>query len=64
MTATAAKIHVSAGDLEAVADAFTVVTFVPAHADIYRFLEEQTTFDVRNILIDMNRANGLRIRNA
>src|SRR6266403_1510946 len=41
-------------------DAFTVATFVPAQADICRLLDEQTTFDVRNILIDMSRANDLR----
>jgi hypothetical protein len=64
LTATAAKIHVSAGDLEAAPGAFAVATFVPAHADIGRFLKEQTAFGLRNILIDMSPANELRIRNA
>jgi hypothetical protein len=61
---TAAKLQVSARDREAAPDAFTVATFVPAQADICRLLNGQTAFDVRNILIDMSRANDLRIRNA
>jgi hypothetical protein len=61
---TAAKLHVSARDQEAAPDAFDVVIFVPAHADIRRFSERQTAFDRRNLLIDMTAANELRIRNA
>jgi len=53
----------SAGDVEAVPDAFTIVTLVSAHADNRRFSKQQTAFDLRNILIDMGRANELRIRN-
>ena len=52
------------GDQDAACDAVAVATFVPAHADICRFLKLETAFDVRNILIDMIPNNDLRIRNA
>ena len=44
--------------------ALTVVIFVPAQADLPDFLQTETAFGLRNILIDMDRANDLRIRNA
>ena len=43
-------------------DAFTVATFVPAHADFPHFPQTQTAFDVSKTLIEMGYANDLRIR--
>jgi hypothetical protein len=58
------QILVSVGDQEAATDDLAVVTFVPAHADIRRFSKRITALDRRNLLIHMNPANDLRIRNA
>ncbi len=42
----------------------TVASFVPAHADSYSFSHTKTRFGVRKILINIGRAEDLRIRNA
>jgi hypothetical protein len=43
---------------------FTVATFVPAQGDLPGSLQTETGFGVRNLLIDMSRANDPRIRKA
>jgi hypothetical protein len=52
------------GASHAPTDAFAVATFVPAQADFPSFLQTTTAFGVRKLLIDMSRAEDLRIRNA
>jgi hypothetical protein len=58
------RYRVSAVDPEGANDAFTVTTFVPAQADICRFLKVQTAPNMRKLLIRMTPNNDLRIRNA